>query len=71
MLDANRFIWQGNIHPAKEFFCASYRLPALPEELMEDALYREQLDKDRISQLVRGLQDGKRLALSSGDEEST
>ena len=43
----------------------------LPEELMEDALYHEQLDKDRISQLVRGLQDGQRLALSSGDEEST
>lgn len=43
-------------------------LQNLPPELMEEALQKEQDDKDRIAHLVRGLRSDQLLALGSGED---
>lgn len=40
----------------------------VPGELMQEALDNERADKERINGFVRGLQSGRRLALSSGED---
>jgi len=40
----------------------------VPDELMYEALEKEQADKDRIANFVHGLQCGHHLALSSGED---
>ena len=40
----------------------------VPDELMREALENERADKERINDFVRGLQSGRRLALSSGED---
>ena len=43
-------------------------LQNLPPEMMEEALQKEQDDKDRIAHLVRGLRSDQLLALGSGED---
>lgn len=40
----------------------------VPEELMQEALESERIDKERITKFVRGLQNGGHLALSSDED---
>ena len=40
----------------------------VPEELMQEALATERTDKERITKFVRGLQSGRHLALSAGED---